>query len=265
MWRFVLLLLTLELVMFGQVNHDLGYDDTPILPGLPFHVHDPRRPHPPVVTPSAQAGGAPSDAIVLFDGKLVNGDALTQWQSAKGNWKVADGYFQVVPGAGDLATKQKFGDVQLHVEWAAPVEIRGNSQNRGNSGIFLQGRYEVQVLDSYQNPTYADGQAGALYGQWPPLANATRKPGEWQSYDIVFEAPKFEAGKLVKPAYATVFLNGVLLHNHKELMGPTVHRALAKYAAQPVEDSLVLQDHQQPVRYRNIWIRRLSDYDQPEK
>jgi hypothetical protein len=259
MWRFILLLLTLELVMSGQVNHDLGYDDTPMLPGLPFHVHDPKRPHPPVVTPAAQVGGAPSDAIVLFDGK-----DLSQWQASKGNWKVADGYFQVVPGAGDLATKQKFGDVQLHVEWAAPAEVRGTSQNRGNSGIYLQGRYEVQVLDSYQNPTYADGQAGALYGQWPPLANATRKPGEWQSYDIVFEAPKFEGGKLVKPAYATVFLNGVLLHNHKELMGPTVHRALAKYTVQPAEDSLVLQDHQQPVRYRNIWIRRLSPYDQPQ-
>jgi hypothetical protein len=178
---------------------------------------------------------------------------------------VANGYLEVAPGGGDLVTKQKFGDVQLHVEWAAPMEIRGNSQSRGNSGIYLQGRYEVQVLDSYQNPTYADGQAGALYGQWPPLANATRKPGEWQSYDIVFEAPKFEAGKLVRPAYATVFLNGVLLHNHKELMGPTVHRELAKYVAQPAEDSLVLQDHQQPVRYRNIWIRRLRGYDQPEK
>jgi hypothetical protein len=258
MQRLALILLT-AIVIFGQgVNHDLGYDDTPMLPGLPFHVHDPSRPHPPVVTPAAQSGGAPSDAIVLFDGK-----DLSQWQ--KGTWKVANGYFEVVPGSGDLATKQKFGDVQLHVEWAAPAEIRGNSQNRGNSGIFLQGRYEVQVLDSYQNPTYADGQAGALYGQWPPLANATRKPGEWQSYDIVFEAPRFDGAKAVKPAYATVFLNGVLLHTHKELMGPTVHRQLAQYAAQPAEDSLVLQDHQQPVRYRNIWIRRLSTYDQPEK
>lgn len=262
--RFALLVLT-AMAMFGQANHDLGYDDTPMLPGLPFHVHDPKRPHPPVVTPAAQAGGAPSDAIVLFDGKLVNGDALSQWQSGKGNWKVANGYLEVTPGAGDLVTKQKFGDVQLHVEWAAPEEVRGNSQNRGNSGIYLQGRYEVQVLDSYQNPTYADGQAGALYGQWPPLANAIRKPGEWQSYDIVFESPRFENGKLMKPAYATVFLNGVLLHSHKELMGPTVHRQLAKYAAQPAEDSLVLQDHQQPVRYRNIWIRRLRGYDQPEK
>ena len=227
MARFALLVLTAA-AMLGQANYDLGYDDTPMLPGLPFHVHDPKRPHPQVVTPAAQAGGAPSDAIVLFDGK-----DLSQWQSGKGNWKVANGYLEVAPGASDLATKLKFGDVQLHIEWAAPVEIRGNSQNRGNSGIYLQGRYEVQVLDSYQNPTYADGQAGALYGQWPPLANATRKPGEWQTYDIVFEAPKFEAGKLVKPAFATVFLNGVLLHNHKELMGPTVHRELAKSAAQP--------------------------------
>ena len=196
--RFVLMLLP-AMVVFGQgvapnVNRDLGYDDTPMLPGLPFHVHDPLRPHPPVVTPAAQSGSAPSDAIVLFDGK-----DLSQWQSGRGSWKVAEGYLQVVPGAGDLATKQKFGDVQLHVEWAAPVEIRGNSQNRGNSGIFLHGRYEVQVLDSYQNPTYADGQAGALYGQWPPLANATRKPGEWQNYDIVFEAPRFERGNWRNP------------------------------------------------------------------
>jgi hypothetical protein len=263
--RLALILVTAT-VMFGQgpasgVNHDLGYDDTPMLPGIPFHVHDPQRPHPPVVTPAAQSGGAPSDAIVLFNGK-----DLSAWQTQqRGSWKVADGYFEVTPGTGDLTTKQKFGDVQLHVEWAAPTEIRGNSQNRGNSGIFLQGRYEVQVLDSYQNPTYADGQAGALYGQWPPLANAARKPGEWQSYDIAFEAPKFENGKLVKPAYATVFLNGVLLHNHKELMGPTVHRQLAHYVDQPAEDSLVLQDHQQPVRYRNIWIRRVGAYDRAEK
>ena len=260
MQRLALILLA-PIALFGQTpNHDLGYDDTPILPGLPFHVHDPKRPHPPVVTPAAQPGGAPSDAIVLFDGK-----DLSQWTAARRPWKVENGYVEVVPGSGDLSTKQKFGDVQLHVEWAAPAEIRGTSQNRGNSGIFLQGRYEVQVLDSYQNPTYADGQAGALYGQWPPLVNPARKPGEWQSYDIVFEAPKFEGARLVKPAYATVLLNGVVLHNHKELMGPTLHRQLAHYAPQPAEDFLVLQDHQQPVRYRNIWIRRLNSYDQPEK
>jgi hypothetical protein len=239
-----------------STNTDLGYIDTPMLPGLPYHVHDPARPHPPVVTPAAQPGGAPSDAIVLFSGQ-----DLSHWTSTRQPWKVENGYLEVVPNAGDLTTKDKFGDVQLHVEWATPATIRGTSQNRGNSGIFLQGRYEVQVLDSYDNPTYADGQAGAIYGQWPPLVNPVRKPGEWQSYDIVFEAPRFDGPALVTPAYVTVFLNGVLLHNRKEVMGPTVHRALARYAPQPLEDSLVLQDHQHPVRYRNIWIRRIGQYD----
>jgi hypothetical protein len=244
-------------------DHDLGYTDTPMLPGLPYHVHDPARPHPPVVTPAAQQGGAPSDAIVLFDGR-----DLSNWRPTRANgkvWKIENGYFEVVPGTGDMATKQSFGDIQLHVEWAAPATIRGNSQNRGNSGIFLQGRYEVQVLDSTDNPTYADGQAGALYGQWPPLANPARKPGEWQSYDIVFEGPRMNGDRLITPAYITVFLNGVLLHNRKELMGPTVHRALAKYTAQPGEAPLVLQDHATPVRYRNIWVRPIGSYDRPEK
>jgi hypothetical protein len=268
-WAFLLL------VPIGA-GQDLGYTDTPMLPGSPYHVHDPARPHPAVITPSAQAGGAPSDAIVLFDGH-----DLSHWTSAKlgagdftaspnpAGWKVENGYFEVAPRSGDIATKEKFGDVQLHVEWSVPAEVRGSSQGRGNSGIFLQGRYEVQVLDAYQNPTYADGQAGAIYGQWPPLVNPARQPGEWQSYDIVFEAPHFgdgkDAGKLTKPAYLTVFLNGVLLHNRQEVMGPTVHRALAKYTPQPSQDSLVLQDHGNPVRYRNIWIRRLHGYDQPEK
>src|SRR5439155_22689259 len=141
-------------------------------PGLPYRGADPARPRPPIVTPAAEVGGAPSDALVLFDGK-----DLSHWEGrgrSGRSWKLENGYFEVVPGAGDLATKEKFGDCQLHVEWAAPAEIRGNSQNRGNSGIFLQGRYEVQVLDSYENLTYADGQAGALYGQWPPLVNPVR-------------------------------------------------------------------------------------------
>ena len=177
---------------------------------------------------------------------------------------MGNGYFEVA-GKDSIATKEKFGDVQLHLEWATPAPPRGNSQERGNSGIFLQGRYEIQVLDSYQNPTYADGQAGAIYGQWPPLANVAREPGEWQSYDIVFEAPKFENGKLTKPACVTVLLNGVLIQNHKDLMGPTVYRALAKYVPQPAEDSLVLQNHGNPVRYRNIWARRILGYDSPER
>jgi Domain of Unknown Function (DUF1080) len=259
-------------ILGAQNAGELGYTDTPVLPGLPYHVHDPARPHPRVVTPAARAGGAPSDAIVLFDGR-----DLSQWQAAKldpahpvvksepAPWKVGDGYFEVAPRTGDIATREKFGDVQLHLEWAAPADIRGSSQNRGNSGVFLQGRFEIQVLDSYRNPTYADGQAGAIYGQWPPLVNPTRPPGEWQSYDIVFEAPRFENGTLVKPAYLTVFLNGVLLHNRQPVAGPTVHRALAKYVPQPAEDALMLQDHGAPVRYRNIWIRRLSGYDGPER
>ena len=237
-------------------SSNLGYTDTPMLPGLPYHVHDPARPYPPVVTPGAQVGAASSDATLLF-----SGTDLSQWTIGKQAWKVENGYVEVVPGGGDMRTKATFGDVQLHVEWAAPAIVRNSSQNRGNSGIFLQGRYEVQVLDSSDNPTYADGQAGAIYGQWPPLVNPVRKPGEWQAYDIVFEAPRFDGRTLTTPAYLTVFLNGVLLHHHTEVMGPTVHRALASYVPQPPEDALVLQDHQQPVRYRNIWIRRFGQYD----
>jgi len=248
--------LALLLLSGGTIAQNLGYTDTPMLPGLTYHVHDPARPRPTTVTPAARAGDAPSDATVLFDGT-----SLAAWSATKQLWKVENGYMEVALNSGDLRTKETFGDVQLHVEWAAPAQVRGDSQNRGNSGIFLQGRYEVQVLDSFDNLTYPDGQAGALYGQWPPLVNAVRKPGEWQSYDIVFEAPRFEGSKVVKPANLTVFLNGVLLHHRKELMGPTVHRALANYTPQPAEGPLVLQDHQQPVRYRNIWIRRLRGYD----
>src|SRR6202035_4363508 len=138
-------------------------------------------------------------------------------------WKLENGYFEVVPGTGDLVTKEKFGDIQLHIEWSEPADITGKSQARGNSGVILMGLYEIQVLDSYNNPTYADGQAGAIYGQWPPLVNATRPPGQWQAYDIIFEAPRFEGDKLVKPMYVTVILNGVVLHNHQASLGPMVY------------------------------------------
>jgi len=247
---------------------DQGFTDTPILPGLPWHVHDPARPHPKVVTPGAQPGQASSDAVVLFDGK-----DLSKWSAAKlgtaaftvssnpAPWKVANGYFEVVPRTGDIATKEKFGDVQLHVEWQEPPDISGSSQNRGNSGIFLMGLFEIQVLDSYRARTYADGQAGAMYGQWPPLVNAVRPPGEWQTYDIAFEAPQYSGDQLRRPASMTVFLNGVLLHNHKAEMGPTIYRQLPKYAAGPSEGPIILQDHGSPVRYRNIWARHLADYD----
>ena len=262
-------------VLFSQQakkgeNHDLGFKDTPMLPGLPFHVHDPDRPHPAVVTPPAEPGGPPSDAVVLFDGH-----DLSHWQSQsspitkKGGgtpeWKLENGYFEVVPGTGDLATKEKFGDIQLHVEWSEPADVTGRSQGRGNSGIILMSRYEIQVLDCYNNPTYADGQAGAIYGQWPPLANPCRKPGEWNVYDIVFTAPKFDGENVKEPAYFTVFMNGVLMHNHKASMGPMVYRQVAHYSAHGPEEPLTLQNHNSKVRYRNIWARPLKGYDQPEK
>ncbi len=171
-------------------------------------------------------------------------------------WKVQDGYMEITAASGSVYTLDSFGSCQLHIEWAAPEEVKGDSQNRGNSGIKLMERFEVQVLDSFNNRTYADGQAGSLYGQYPPLVSAIRKPGEWQTYDIIFEAPVMEEGKLIKPAYATVIHNGVLVHHHRELAGPTGIRPL-NYQGTPPAAPLMLQDHGSPVRYRNIWIRRL--------
>jgi hypothetical protein len=238
----------------------IGYDDTPMLPGQNWRVHDIKRPHPRMVTPAAKPGDPPSDAIVLFDGR-----DLSKWISKDGapSWKVENGYAEIVVGSGDIFTREKFGDVQLHIEWATPTEIVGSSQDRGNSGVLLMGRYEIQVLDSYTNVTYADGQAGSLYGQWPPLVNASRKPGEWQTYDIAFEAPRFEGNKLVKSGYATVFHNGVLVHNRKQIQGRMVHREVATYTPHGAEEPLLLQNHNTKVRYRNIWLRRLTSYDQP--
>ena len=245
-----------------RTERDDGFTDTPMLPGLPWHVHDPKRPHPPVVTPGNGPGMPPSDAKVLFNGK-----DLSQWahrvdgKLVDPTWAVRDGYFET--GKGSLHTRESFGDVQLHLEWAAPSVVEGNSQGRGNSGIYLMGQYEIQVLDSYNNRTYADGQAAAMYGQWPPLANAARPPGEWQTYDIIFEAPRFEDGKLVKPAFQTVLWNGVVVHNRKEAIGSTVYRNVAKYTPHAPELPLMIQDHANPVRFRNIWIRKLGTYDQP--
>lgn len=250
---------------------DDGFTDTPMLPGLPWHVHDPARPHPPIVTPGATLGAPPSDAVVLFDGRDLSrwahhGAGADSNKLLDSKWQVRDGSFETGAKTGSLYTRDSFGDVQLHLEWASPSVIEGNSQGRGNSGIFLMGLYEIQVLDSYNNKTYADGQAAAIYGQWPPLVNAARKNGEWQTYDIVFEAPRFEGGKLVKPAFQTVFWNGVVVHNRKEVMGATVWRDVAKYPApHAAELPLMLQDHENAVRYRNIWVRRLGSYDRPEK
>jgi hypothetical protein len=262
--RLPLFFLALGAALAQQANHDLGYDDTPIIPGQKWRVHDVTRPRPRVVTPGAVPGAPPSDAIVLFDGK-----DLSRWvhksktgEETPAKWKVENGYFEVVGGAGSLYTKDKFGDTQWHLEWASPAEVKGTSQGRGNSGFLLMSRYEIQILDSFNNPTYADGGAGSIYGQWPPLVNAARKPGEWQTYDIVFEAPRFVGGQLAKPAFVTVFHNGVVLHNRKEIQGPMAHRQFTPYSPHNPEEPLMLQDHHNPVRYRNIWVRRLSGYDQ---
>lgn len=229
--------------------------------GWPMHSMD--RPQPGIVRP-APAGAPvmpPSDAIVLFDGR-----SLHNWRTATDSpedlparWRVQDGYMEVVRGTGSIRTVQAFGDVQLHVEWAAPLPSRQSGQNRGNSGVFLMGTYEVQVLDSHDNATYPDGQAGAIYGQYPPLVNASRPPGEWQTYDIFFRAPKFDAdGRMTVPARMTVIHNGVLVQDNAELLGPTTHQRRAPYEAHPERLPISLQDHGDPVRYRNIWVRNLS-------
>jgi hypothetical protein len=258
---------TVLLAQAPKKNRDLGYDDTPYLPGQKWRVHDVARPRPRMVTPgSNNFVTPPSDAIVLFDGKDLSKWASRGRGADRGKvfdprWKLGDGYFEVVGGSGDLVTKEKFGDCQLHIEWASPSVVTGRSQLRGNSGVLLMHRYEIQVLDSYNNPTYADGQTAAIYGQWPPPVNASRKPGEWQAYDIVFEAPKFDAGKVVKPAYITVFHNGVLMHHRQEIIGGMVHAKVGVYTPHAQEEEFALQDHDMPVRYRNIWIRRLVPYD----
>jgi hypothetical protein len=226
--------------------------------------NDRHRPAPPIITPGTAStqehpGLPPSDAIVLFNGK-----DLSNWESVKdggpAKWTVGDGYFATVPGTGYIRTKGAYGDCQLHVEWAAPNPPHGVDQDRGNSGVFLHGLYEIQVLDSYDNPTYADGEAGAVYGQYPPLVNAARKPGEWQTYDIVFHGPRFDAdGKLLHKASVTVFYNGVLVQDHVEIMGPTTHNARPPYHPTPEKLPLALQDHNHPVRYRNLWIRELKE------
>ncbi len=249
----------------GQHKAPIGYQDTPMLPGGKWHVHDGNRPHPPIITPGTfsteeKPGKPPSDAVVLFDGT-----DLSRWQSAKGGpagWKVENGYLEVAPRTGDIETRDKFGDSQFHVEWRTPTPPQGESQERGNSGVFLFGQFEVQVLDSFENITYADGQAGAIYGQYPPLVNATRQPGEWQAYDIVFLAPRFSEGKIQKPAYVTVFHNGVVIHHHTEILGSTGHRILPKYVDFGPTGPLRLQDHGNTTRYRNIWVRPLKSYDE---
>jgi hypothetical protein len=207
-------------------------------------------PVPPVVRPG-DGVAPPSDAIVLFDGR-----DLSEWREPR--WKLEDGAVTVVAKTGSLVTRRAFGDVQLHIEWRTPAVAEGEGQERGNSGIFLMERYEVQVLDSYENSTYVNGQAGSIYKQHAPLVNASRPPGEWQSYDILFEAPRFRAdGSVERPATFTVLHNGILIHNHVEVKGTTTYIGEPKYEPHPAKAPLSLQDHGNPVSYRNIWIREL--------
>ncbi len=247
----------------------VGYTDTPFLPGNQWHVHDPNRPQPPVVTPATTLPDAkplapPSDATVLFDGT-----DLSKWQTEKGApsaWVVQNGAMRVpprgTPNGGDILTKESFGDMQLHIEWRTPTEVKGSGQERGNSGILIMGRYELQVLDSFNNPTYPDGQAAAVYGQTPPLVNASRPPGQWQTYDSLWTAPRFKDGQLQSPAFITVIHNGVVVQNHTRLIGTTIHRQLAKYSPHEATAPLRLQDHGDPVQYRNIWVRPLPSPDE---
>jgi len=242
-------------------DHTLGYDNTPYYAGSKWRVHDSSRPRPEMVTPGTCNNPSlrpPADADIIFNGtdtsKLVT---IQKGVAGPVTWKVENGYMEVIPRKGGVTTKEKFGDMQLHVEWASPAVVQDKSQDRGNSGIMIMGLYEVQVLDSYNNPTYADGQAAAVYGQYPPLVNASCKPGEWQTYDIFFEAPKFEGDKLVKPAFVTVVHNGILVQNHEQILGTTPHAAVGVYKAHG-DLPLELQNHNTPVRYRNIWIRPLK-------
>jgi hypothetical protein len=257
-------LITAVLVLLGGAAAALAAEEKPN-PKLPdgWRVHDMERPVPGIIMPGAKAADAPSDAVILFDGT-----DLSEWTGSvstnknrfnpegRALWKVENGYMEVT-STGGLTTRRAFGDCQLHLEWAAPLPAKGDSQKRGNSGIFLMGRYEVQILDCFQNRSYADGMTAAVYGQTPALANACRPPGEWQTYDIIFTAPRFDGDKTVSPAYVTVIHNGVLVQNHTPYMGPTVHKKLPAYTPHPGKLPITLQDHNDPVRFRNIWIREL--------
>ncbi|MDO8542378.1 MAG: DUF1080 domain-containing protein [Opitutaceae bacterium] len=239
----------------------LGYSDTPLIPGSKWKVHDIDRPAPPVVAPGAKAGDAPADAIILFNG----GDTSQFFTRKKDNpekfpcpWKVENG--ELIVDGGDCWTKQEFASCQLHVEWRSSAGQKGNSQKKGNAGVFFMDRYESQMLDCDNNPTYADGMSGAVYGQTPPMVNAVRKAGEWQVYDIVFTAPKLKGGKVVEPARITTFLNGVCVQNNTAIMGPTMHKKTTTYTGTfPAKAPFRLQDHKNepPIRMRNIWVRPL--------
>lgn len=245
------------------INGVEGFQDTPMQPDGKWHVHDPARPQPPIVIPGtfSQLAPPPSDAIVLFDGKdLANWRDKATGGPAK--WTIEDGV--MVSAKGDIVTTNEFGDMQLHLEFREPVLHGRDGQDRGNSGVFLMGRYEIQVLDCYHNKTYADGATGGIYGQHPPLANACRPPGEWQTYDIIFNVPHFDAdGKLLSPAYATVILNGVVVQNHQAIRGDTNWRVPGSYTPVGPTGPVALQYHNNSVSFRDVWVRPVPVVNDP--
>jgi hypothetical protein len=241
-----------DLVQAKDGSGVYGYKDTPKLPWCQWLVHDPDRPNPQKVDPGNARGPAPvpSDAIVLFDGNDVS-----KWE-ALGDWRVSEG--SLVAGNAHFATKDSFGDIQLHLEWMGPADFDGPWYNRGNNGVLLMGLYEIQIFDSYNEKIYPDGACGAIYGQTPPYVNATRPPGQWQTFDIAFIAPRFEGDKLVSPARVTVFHNGVLILLNEEIHGTTGHRILPEYKPTVSKGPLAFGGHGCPVKFRNIWVRRLQ-------
>jgi len=223
-----------------------------------YAVHDENRPRPSVITPADEPGKPPSDAILLFDGKNTS-EWICDKDNSPSKWKVENDYMEANK-TGGIHTKREFGNCQLHIEWRTPAVVSGTSQGRGNSGIFLMNRYELQVLDSYGNVTYADGQAGAIYGQHPPIVNVCRGPGQWQSYDVSFLRPIFDdKGNCVRKARITEIQNGVVVHNNLEIEGATAHKVKAKYSPHRDKEPISLQDHGNPIAYRNIWIRELPE------
>jgi len=242
----------------------VGFQDTPLQPDSKWHVHDPARPQPPVVTPGksfSENAAPPSDAIVLFDGK-----DLSHWRDKKTGgdpaWRIEDGV--MVSAKGDIVTTNLFGDLQLHLEFKEPTPPKESGQGRGNSGVFFMGRYEIQVLDCYQNKTYADGATAGIYGQHPPLANACRPPGEWQTYDIIFNVPQFGVnGEVVSPGYITVIHNGVVAQNHQAIRGATNWKSPGKYTPHGPTGPIALQYHNNSVSFRNIWVRPVPVVNEP--
>ena len=251
-------LLSLSLTCVAMNLSFLAFAQQQTPPPMPPQATEFYTPVPPKITAGTLNSNPPSDAIVIFDGSNLNGFVSAKDGSSPAEWVIENGELVVVKGKGDIQSKLAFGDAQFHVEWSAPTTIAGEGQGRGNSGFFLMGMYEVQVLDSYESKTYTNGQAASIYKQYPPLVNATRPPGEWNYYDIIFKAPRFDKnGMMTSPATVTVLHNGVLVQNNVILRGPTEYIGIPNYQAHADALPIKLQDHGNPVRFRNIWVRPL--------